>query len=308
MFFSVIIPLYNKADVISRTLESVGQQTFRDFELIVIDDGSTDSGGDVVDSFSKNASFPITLIRQENCGVSAARNRGANESHGRYLAMLDGDDVWLPFHLADLYEVYRQYPSAKVISTAFASSVGYRINEQRVHRYNIFDYPDGGYPICSDTLAVDREYFLSIGGYDVRYRNFEDRELYYRMAEDIGDFYANMRISALYLHDAREGAHVIVSQGFSKCAYMAFAAERIKEGKASEKMRRCVALSAFNYVRGDIVRGNWVSIEELAVLYPEIIESLPWISIIDWNKHRFLTRALCIISWSWINIFRRIKK
>ncbi len=308
MFFSVIIPLYNKADVILRTLESVARQTFHDFELIVVDDGSTDSGGNVVLEFARNVTFPVKLIRQENAGVSAARNRGANESRGNFLAMLDGDDIWLPFHLEDLFEVYMQFPAAKVISTAFASGNRYKAGKANVLRYSVFDYPDGGYPICSDTLAVEREYFISIGGYNVRFRNFEDRELYYRMADDIGDFYANTRVSALYLHDAKEGAHVATSHGFAQCAYMSFAVERIKDGKASERMKQCVARSAFNYIRGDIVRGKWDSIEELNILYPEIARILPLVGSYDWHKNRSLIRALCIANWLWINLARMVNK
>lgn len=89
---SVIIPTYNRADVLARAIQSVLAQTFTDFELIVVDDGSSDRTADVVRGFSDR----VRLVRQENRGVSAARNTGIKISQGRLIAFLDSDDEWLP--------------------------------------------------------------------------------------------------------------------------------------------------------------------------------------------------------------------
>jgi glycosyltransferase involved in cell wall biosynthesis len=90
---SVIIPLYNKGSFIGRALDSVVSQTFGDFEVIVVDDGSTDAGPDVVGSFQDRR---VRLIRQDNAGPGAARNRGVAESGSAFLAFLDADDEWMP--------------------------------------------------------------------------------------------------------------------------------------------------------------------------------------------------------------------
>jgi glycosyltransferase involved in cell wall biosynthesis len=90
---SVIIPLYNKAACIGRALESVFSQSFQDFEIIVIDDGSTDDGPEIVGSFEDSR---LRLIHQANSGPGAARNRGTGESRCDYVAFLDADDEWLP--------------------------------------------------------------------------------------------------------------------------------------------------------------------------------------------------------------------
>jgi len=90
---SVIIPLYNKGKYIARALDSVFAQTFQDFEVIVVDDGSTDNGPEIVSQYKEPR---LRMIRQQNAGPGAARNRGIKESKGAFLAFLDADDEWLP--------------------------------------------------------------------------------------------------------------------------------------------------------------------------------------------------------------------
>lgn len=95
--FSVVIPAYNAANYIERTLQSVYDQTYQNYEIVVVDDGSTDSTADIL----KNQKHPaLRVIRQKNGGECSARNRAMAEARGEYLAFLDADDVWMPNHLA----------------------------------------------------------------------------------------------------------------------------------------------------------------------------------------------------------------
>jgi len=104
---SVIIPLYNKAAYIERALRSVLAQTYEDFELIVVDDGSTDQGPAIVQRYADER---LRLVRQANAGPGAARNRGAAESSAPLLAFLDADDEWLPAFLQRAVETLAKHP------------------------------------------------------------------------------------------------------------------------------------------------------------------------------------------------------
>jgi glycosyltransferase involved in cell wall biosynthesis len=99
-FFSVIIPVYNRAHVLGRALESVRAQSFQDFEVLVVDDGSKDDPRAIVQAFGDAR---VRFIRQDNAGGGAARNAGIDQARGRFVALLDSDDMFLPHHLASMH-------------------------------------------------------------------------------------------------------------------------------------------------------------------------------------------------------------
>jgi glycosyltransferase involved in cell wall biosynthesis len=113
---SVVIPLFNKAPFIERALKSVTSQTLTDFEVIVIDDGSTDGGSALVTSFSDSR---IRLVKQENAGPGAARNRGLCEARGEFVAFLDADDEWLPEFLSESIRLLDQNPNASAVTSGY---------------------------------------------------------------------------------------------------------------------------------------------------------------------------------------------
>ena len=105
---SVILPTFDRADLLPRSISSVLAQTFTDWELIVIDDGSTDNTAEVVAAWQKQ-SARIRYVRQANQGVGAARNRGVAEARGEYIACLDSDDEYRPAHLETRLALLRRY-------------------------------------------------------------------------------------------------------------------------------------------------------------------------------------------------------
>lgn len=100
---SVVIPLYNKAHTIVNTLNTVFNQTYQDFEVIIVNDGSTDNGVEVINQNFVDSR--IRIINQSNAGVSAARNRGIQEARGKWISFLDADDEWLPNYLESVSQI-----------------------------------------------------------------------------------------------------------------------------------------------------------------------------------------------------------
>lgn len=113
---SIIMPLYNKENLVLSSIASVQAQTFSDWELVVIDDGSTDAGPEQVAALGDTR---IRLIRQANAGVSAARNRGIAEARCELLAFLDADDTWLPGFLQAIAALARDFPQARWFATSY---------------------------------------------------------------------------------------------------------------------------------------------------------------------------------------------
>ncbi len=110
---TVLTPVYNRADVVSRTIASVEAQTFRDFEYIIVDDGSTDDLDSVVKPFMDSTSIPVMYIKKENGGVHTARNRGVEEARGEYLVGIDSDDELTPNALERFVGAWLSIPREK---------------------------------------------------------------------------------------------------------------------------------------------------------------------------------------------------
>ena len=121
MKFSVVIPLYNKAHYIERTIRSVLRQTCQDFELIVVDDGSADNSLELARKYESDR---VRVIAQENQGVSVARNTGIENARGKFIAFLDADDEWQENYLATIHGLTDQYPQSDIFVTAYTVDMG----------------------------------------------------------------------------------------------------------------------------------------------------------------------------------------
>ena len=184
MQFSVIIPTYNRAALLRATLDSVLAQTFKDYEVLVVDDGSTDDTASIAADYGRNVCF----LCQRNRGPGAARNLGARNATGQYLAFLDSDDLWFPWTL----ETYRQV-IMKHREPAFLAGKPLQFHEDREWRAAIMgaaetrafpdylassnDWPWWG----ASSFVVHRDAFLGAGGFTDEPVNGEDADLALRL-------------------------------------------------------------------------------------------------------------------------------
>lgn len=112
---SVVIPAYNAAEFIERTLDSVRAQTYDSWEVVVVDDGSADGTHEVVERYLKRYGLPGRCVRQENKKIAAARNAGMRAARGAYIALLDHDDVWYPEKLSAVMREFALHPDADLV-------------------------------------------------------------------------------------------------------------------------------------------------------------------------------------------------
>jgi len=181
--FSVIMPVYNDEKYVGKAIESVLQQTYRSFELIIVDDGSTDGTPDVLAEFEGNPK--VKIIRQENGGTAVARNTGLRYARGEYIAFLDSDDFYTPDRLEVINRYIEKHRSG---INCFATDVAVW-NGKKIVKY----FSDG--KICQllkrgctwengmifGSVVINAKVFSEIGAFNEKYRILEDREMHYRL-------------------------------------------------------------------------------------------------------------------------------
>ena len=203
--FSVIIPLYNKEAYIARAIQSVVAQDWQDYEVLVIDDGSTDNGPEVLGPWLPDPR--IRLITQANSGAGAARNRGLAEMRNDVAAFLDADDEWLPSHLRDLAELASTYPQSGELATAYCAAYpgGLAFNHS-IDRHSpslITDYyrlAASGHTVHISACGLHSSVLAERLRFKENAAPCEDQEFYVRAALH-SSFAYHPRISALYHHD-----------------------------------------------------------------------------------------------------------
>ena len=300
--FSVVIPLYNKADTIARTVRSVATQTFKDWELIVVNDGSTDDSLSVAKRLSKD--IPMRIIDKSNGGVSSARNEGARVAAGQYIALLDGDDIWFPNHLALLAKAIAKHPEVKFFGTGY---------ERVLKNYVYYTIPWGGccvkdvylafrygQPIHTSTVAIDRLLWLSLGGFDPRFSFYEDYEFFFRLGMHTKCCVIR-NISGQYMDDASVQATKI-----KRCVsrmtrpHLALVDEMLGKGVATAEMLSFAATQFGLLVYNYSLNGDCDGIRRLMKDFPHIA-----------NRHtatRFNWSAQSLGYRFYINVFVAIYK
>jgi len=179
---SVIIPTYNRSSLVSEAVDSVLKQTFTDFELIVIDDGSTDKTAEGLDP-SKGR---LVYCFQNNRGVSAARNQGLRLARGQWIAFLDSDDLWLPEKLETQIRFFSQSPEALICQTEeIWIRNGRRVNPRKKHQKFSGDIFAPSLRLClvsPSAVMIKKEVFEQVGLFDEGLPVCEDYDLWLRIS------------------------------------------------------------------------------------------------------------------------------
>ncbi len=189
---SVVIPLYQKRAFIGRALRSVAAQSVRDFEIIVVDDGSTDGGGDWV---RRQRDARVRCLRQENAGVSAARNAGIAAARAELVAFLDADDEYLPGFLETVLRLRRRFPKAGLLATNYALTdrAGRTTPRQQVPGAGPFPWEGvlenffetaarGRWPIHPSACAAPKAALELVGGFPEGEKSGEDVATWMKIA------------------------------------------------------------------------------------------------------------------------------
>lgn len=185
MYFSIVIPLYNKESTILSTVQSVLAQTYEKFELLVVDDGSTDNSLQLVSSIVDQR---LRIIRKKNGGVSSARNKGIEEAKNSYIAFLDADDLWTTNHLSILCQMIQMFPDDVMYYTRYGSleqSSNFNLEVKRTESY-LFEFLHGNVA-CSSTVCLNRKYLLENHlFFNEILTHGEDMDFWYRVSSNIG--------------------------------------------------------------------------------------------------------------------------
>jgi glycosyltransferase involved in cell wall biosynthesis len=209
MNFSVIIPLFNKSQFIERTICSVINQTYKNYEIIVVDDGSTDGGDKIVNSIGNKK---IKYIYQENAGVSSARNNGAKLAKNEFIVFLDADDTWESEFLLELAVLIKKYPFAKLfgLNQKFKYLNGFEFYLDYSYKFSGADYgiienyfetfiENGRSPFSNSSCCFEKKAFLFEGGYKEGVKLTEDSDLWCRFALKYQIAFCNKLLSTYFI-------------------------------------------------------------------------------------------------------------
>lgn len=188
-FFSIIIPVYNKEKFLRNTLDTVLNQTFRDYEIIVVNDGSTDGSLEILHNIKDPR---LRIFNQENQGAAASRNQGMERASAPYFCFLDADDSWTPDHLAVLADTIRRFPEGKMFCSRYVTQINHNTfiknkllgiaddYEGYVHDFFRSSYVNR--VALTSAVCIHESVFKKSGGFNSTTRSTEDLEYWIKIA------------------------------------------------------------------------------------------------------------------------------
>lgn len=232
MRFSVIIPLYNKAPYVAKAINSVLSQTFGDYELIIMDDGSTDESFEIalktIDGHQN-----CQIKRQQNAGVSMARNNAVALSHGDYLCFLDADDWWDSSFLEEMSILIKEFTEAGIYGTSY-TIVNETKHRTRVAPIGVGQGFEKGYinychvyantltmPLCTGAVCIPRPIFDEMRGFPEGIKLGEDFLLWVKIALKYKVVFLNKPLF-FYNQDVEEASRGVVRKNYDPETFMTF--------------------------------------------------------------------------------------
>lgn len=206
--FSVVIPLYNKELSVEQTINSVLNQSFEHFEIIVVDDGSTDSSLNVVRGISD---VRLKIVEKSNGGVSSARNRGVREATYEWIAFLDGDDLWAANHLETIFRMIQTFPNENVFCTSYLKSTTktrFAGTDSVKVISDYFEEAIKGHFFWTSIAVINRRVFDKIGLFKETLSRGEDLELWARIGRNYKFVKSNL-ITGIYRVEAENRSNQI---------------------------------------------------------------------------------------------------
>ena len=209
---SIVIPLYNKEKSVRATLESVRAQSYKDWECIIVDDGSTDHSREVAEQF-KIEDIRYKIICQKNAGVSAARNTGILAANGEYVTFLDADDLWTPDYLETLAALIEDYPDAGLYAIGYGVIDSPQMpSKKQIDAANINAFRGRvANPWIEDmelyigSTCGSKERMIKVGLFDTRMTHGEDLDFCWRLMLD-GGLVRDQKCCAFYRVDSENRA------------------------------------------------------------------------------------------------------
>ena len=265
-YFSVVIPVYNKEKFVAKTLKSVLDQTFTDFEIIIVNDGSTDKSEVKILEFKDSR---IQYYSKKNEGVAVARNFGIEKATSDYICFIDADDIWFPNFLETMHRFISEFPEQKVFATAIEietknKTIPAHYSISKKSDFEIVDFFDASQKECilwTSSACIHKSVFEKVGTFDTTIKHGEDTELWIRIGLQYPIVFIR-KILARYVYDnesiSRNSNYFFESYTFEKYAL---------EEKKNPSLKKYIDLNRFSAVIKCTLNRDWKTAQEI---YSEI--------------------------------------
>jgi len=261
-YFSIIIPVYNKEKFVSKTIGSVLSQTFTDYEIIIVNDGSTDQSEAEILAFKDNR---IKYFSQKNEGVALARNFGIEKATADYICFLDADDFWFPTFLETMHRYSSELPEQQVFASAIEIETKnncipahYSILETSAFEIvNFFDASQKECVLWTSSVCIHKSVFENVGVFDTKIKHGEDTELWIRIGLQFPIVFIH-NILARYVYH-KESVSRNSNYYFEKYTFDKYDLEE----KHNQKLKKYMDFNRFSAVIKCKLDSDWKTAKEI---------------------------------------------